>query len=387
MASGGAGGGGASGAGPSAGAGGGGVMCSAAATEDWGRKVVDSTNARLPTPADLGGWEYSRALYVHGQYLVYTRTKDPTYLAYVKTWADAQLAPDGTLGAPFDSLDSMMPGQILLDLFETTKDQKYKVAADAIRQRLDTYPRTTDGAFWHATVTVGQTWGDGTFMVLPFLSRYGQIHGDAAYANAESAKQLSLYHEHLKHPTNGLHYHAWDEQGDAPWTTPATKHSDETWGRAVGWYAMAMVQVLDGMPPGDPGRPQVLAIVQELVAGFAKNQDKASGRWFQVVDRPDHPDNWLETSCSSMFTYATARAVKRGWVDASYLAVALKGYEGVLSRISLGDDGLTNLTDISVGTNVGDLAYYLARPRATNDFHGLGAFLIMQEELRSLCNP
>jgi unsaturated rhamnogalacturonyl hydrolase len=127
-----------------------------------------------------------------------------------------------------------------------------------------------------------------------------------------------------------------------------------------------------------PGRS-----LQNLVAAFAHYQDPASGRWFQVVDRGDPSANWTETSCSAMYTYTISRAVQAGYVASSYAAVAQRGYQGVLGRISLTSGGLTNLTDISIGTNVGDLAFYLARPRATNDLHGLGAFLIMNEQLRS----
>jgi unsaturated rhamnogalacturonyl hydrolase len=119
-----------------------------------------------------------------------------------------------------------------------------------------------------------------------------------------------------------------------------------------------------------------------LATALEKYQDPASGRWFQVMDKGSRPDNWTETSCSSMFTYALARGVQRGYLDPHFRAVAQRGHQGVLARLSVGADGRTNLADISVGTNVGDYAYYVGRTRATNDFHGLGAFLIMNEQLR-----
>jgi len=112
-------------------------------------------------------------------------------------------------------------------------------------------------------------------------------------------------------------------------------------------------------------------------------QDRASGRWFQVVDKGSRSDNWTETSCSAMYTYVISRSVQQGYVDPSYKSVAAKGYAGVLGRISLGSDGRTNLTTISEGTNVGDYSYYINRARNTNDQHGLGSFLIMNEQMRS----
>ena len=123
--------------------------------------------------------------------------------------------------------------------------------------------------------------------------------------------------------------------------------------------------------------------MQQLVKAFARFQDKKTGLWYQVVDKGDLAENWLETSSSSMYTYAIWMAVKRGYVSKRYREVALKGYKGVLTKLSVGADGLTKLVDICEGTNVGDLAYYFARKRNENDFHGLGAFLIMNEQLRT----
>jgi unsaturated rhamnogalacturonyl hydrolase len=146
---------------------------------------------------------------------------------------------------------------------------------------------------------------------------------------------------------------------------------------------MALTNVLDAIPANQPRRPKLLSILRKLAAGLEKYQDPATGRWFQVIDKGDRSDNWTETSCSSMFTYALSRGAQQGYLDPHYAQVARRGYEGVLAKISVGSDGLTELTDISVGTNVGDYAYYIARTRATNDFHGLGAFLIMNEQLRT----
>ena len=128
------------------------------------------------------------------------------------------------------------------------------------------------------------------------------------------------------------------------------------------------------------GRAELITILQELIAGLALYQDRPTGLWYQIVDQPELEGNWTETSSSSMFTYIIDVAIKRGYVARSYRAAAQHGYKGVMSRLSVGEDGLTNLTEICTGTNVGDLAWYLARPRMANDLHGLGAFLLMNEE-------
>jgi unsaturated rhamnogalacturonyl hydrolase len=148
----------------------------------------------------------------------------------------------------------------------------------------------------------------------------------------------------------------------------------------MGWFGMTLVEVLEILPKNHPRRPQLIAQLRQLVKAWANYQDKKTGLWYQVVDKGQMPENWLETSSSSMYTYVTAMAAERGYVAKSYMSVAKKGYQGVLSKISLGPDGLTNITDICEGTNVADLAYYFGRKRNTNDFHGLGAFLIMNEK-------
>lgn len=350
---------------------------------DWSVAMVDSTTARH-SPSTIGGWSYPVGLYLYGQYLVFRRTHDPRYLSYIQSYVDRFVAADGSIGQSFNSLDSMQTGRLLTILHHETGRDRYRIAARKIRDRLDTYPRTEDAGFWHADSAgrAHQLWADGVYMVAPFLVEYGKEFHDSTYANDEAARQLQVYGSHLQ-VGSGLLRHAYDESRTAPWSDPATGLAPEHWCRAVGWYSMALVDVLDALPAGHPRRPALIGILRKLAAGLERYQDPATGRWFQVIDRGDRADNWTETSCSSMFTYALSRGADRGHLDPHYAAVAERGYQGVLDKVSLGPDGRTELTGISVGTNVGDYAYYVARTRATNDFHGLGAFLIMNEQLRA----
>ncbi|MFE5366748.1 glycoside hydrolase family 88/105 protein [Streptomyces mirabilis] len=352
-----------------------------AAAQDWSVALIDSTMARY-TPSTIGGWSYPVGLYLYGQYLTYQRTHDARYLTYIKSYVDRFVSSDGSIGQSFNSLDSMQAGRLLTILHHETGQDRYRKAALKIRNRLNTYPRTSDGGFWHADTSsrAHQLWSDGVYMVNPFLVEYGKEFGDATYANDEAAKQLYVYGNHLQ-VASGLLKHAYDESKTASWADPATGLAPEHWCRAVGWYAMAIVNVLDAIPVNHPRRPQLVGVFRRLAAGLEKYQDPATGRWFQVIDKGARGDNWTETSCSSMFTYALSRGAQQGYLDPHYASVAQRGYQGVLARMSVGSDGRTNLTDISIGTNVGDYAYYIARDRATNDFHGLGAFLIMNEQL------
>ena len=342
---------------------------------DWSEGVIATTMHRIPDPRDLGNWGYTVSLYLYGQYLVFQRTGNKQYLEYIQEWVDHHVSDDGVIDKKIDALDYMLPGNLLLILFKETGQQKYKTAAESIRKRLDTYPRTEDGGLWHATSRQHQLWLDGMFMSMPFLVRYG-----AAFD--EAANQLLIYARHLNDPATGLMFHAYDESGKQPWSDPVTHHSSIFWCRAIGWFGMALVEVLEIMPHDHPHRADLITQLRQLAAAYQKYQDPATGLWFQVVDKGSLSGNWLETSSSCMYTYTLSRAMERGYISKQYANTSKKGYRGVLTKLSRDDEGFAHIADICEGTNVGDLAFYLARPRSTDDFHGLGAFLIMNEQLR-----
>jgi unsaturated rhamnogalacturonyl hydrolase len=353
----------------------------AVAAVDYSTLVADRKESST-TPANLGGWGYTQGLFLWGTYLIYKRTGDKKYLTYMKSWADRFVDSSGKLNNGLGSLDSMRSGTVLIALArEYPTDSRYKKAATQIRNRLKTFPRTKNdgnpGAFWHATSRQNQLWADGVFMVLPFLLYYGQTVGEADYANAEVVRNLNIYWKRLYDPQTGLLRHAYDESKSQSWANKTTGQAPENWCRAIGWYSMTTIEALDLLPADQPGRADLLDHMKTLVAGFKKWQDPATGRWFQLPAKPTLSGNWTETSCSAMYTYSISRAVEKGYVDAGYKTVSAKGYQGVLAKVSSKGD----VSDICIGTNVGNVAYYLGRDRKTNDLHGLGAFIIMNEQL------
>ncbi|WP_214414824.1 glycoside hydrolase family 88/105 protein [Sphaerisporangium fuscum] len=381
---------------------GGAALSGSAAPTDWSREVIRSTMSRY-TPSTIGGWSYPIGLYMYGQYLAYKRTGDASYLSYIKAWADRFVDSSGHIGNGFNSLDSMQPANVMLFLSQEYPSQtKYRTAAKQLHDRIyssaSPYPRTSDRGFWHANndSRQGQLWGDGVFMVDPFLARYGQWVGDTTRVHDEVADQLVVYGRHLQRTSGdqaGLLYHAYDEPGGltASWAHPEFGDTNGvTWCRAEGWYGMALTEILRIIPAGHPQRAALVSILQKLTAAYLRYQDPATGRWWQVVDKAGASGNWLETSCSAMYTTVISRAIEDGYLPATQAnrdAVA-KGYHGVLQKMSIHSDGLTYLTDISEGTNVDDVTgFYYGRAKKTNDFHGLGAFLIMNEQMISTGVP
>lgn len=348
---------------------------------DWSVEVVESTMKQF-TPETLGGWGYTRGLYLWGQWLVFERTRNKKYFDYVKAWVDRFVGPNG-FTRTFTHLDSMRAGQLLPLLYNATGDVRYRVASTQIRERLNTYSRTKEGGFWHAEggTRDWQNWSDGVYMVVPFIMRHGYTFGEKEWATAEALKQLLVYAKNLQHK-DGLFHHAYDESRTVSWANPVTGVSPEFWGRAMGWYAITCCDVLEDLPRTHPDRPKLISILGRLIAALAKHQDRTTGRWFQVVDKGSNPENWTETSCSSMYSMAISRAVERGYVSRRYDVVAQRGHRGVLDRVSINAQGFTEIAEICIGTNVGDLPFYLARPRAVNDLHGIGAFLIMNEQFQ-----
>ena len=334
-------------------------------------------------------WRYPRALFLYGQYLVYQRTNDSRYRTYIQRWADAHVDDAGNMY--FDSahrqpvdlsseLDHLLPGRLMLVLYRNTGVAKYRLAAMKLRQRFDAWPRTADGGLWHRWSLPGQLWADGTYMALPFLAEYGKSLGASGADQTAAADQLLIYGSHLQDATTGLLYHGYDETGASVWADPLSHRSPEFWCRGVGWYGVALVEVLDVLPMTHARRAPLLERLRNLAGGIVRFQDAATGRWFEVVDKGALKTNWLETSCSSMFAYVLGHAVERGYLPATYQEAASRGYQGVLEMISLDQSGRTSLKGTVIGTGVGDLAYYLGQPRADDDWHGLGAFLIMHEQ-------
>jgi unsaturated rhamnogalacturonyl hydrolase len=349
---------------------------------DWSKGVIATTMHRKPDPATLGGWGYAISLFLYGTYLVFKRTGGAEYLKYIQGWVDKHVDDAGTIDRAISALDYMLPGNLLLVLFKETGKEKYRIAAESIRTRFNTYPRTEDGGFWHALSRQHQLWLDGMYMSMPFLVRYGAAFGERGADCDEAAKQLMIYAGHLNDPATGLMFHAYDEWGKQPWADPVTHHSPIFWCRAIGWFGMALVDVLEVMPASHPRRGELIKQVQQLAGAYEKFQDAKTGLWYQVVNRADVAENWLETSSSCMYVYMMSKGVERGYLAKQYLAVAEKGYRGVMTQLSRDEEGYAHIANICEGTNVGDLTFYLARPRSTDDFHGLGAFLIMNEQMR-----
>ena len=269
-------------------------------------------------------------------------------------------------------------------LYRVLGKEKYKKAADLLRSQLKTHPRTKEGGFWHKKIYTYQMWLDGLYMGAPFYAEYAMLFmKDTAFDDI--ANQFIWMEKHARDAKTGLLYHAWDESKEQKWANKETGASPLFWARAMGWYADALVDALDYFPADHPKRQALIDILNRLVNAIEKQQDKTTGLWYDVMNYngPGKEKNYFEASASCQFTYAIAKGVRKGYLPAAKLAIAKKGYAGIVKRFIKVENGQTNLHGTvkvsGLGGNPyrdGSFEYYMSEPVIVNDPKGVGAFLL-----------
>jgi len=342
-------------------------------------------------------WNYDQGVILKGIEGVWRQTGDDMYFKFIKKSMDHFVQSDGaikTYNYNDLTLDNILCGRNLLTLYEATGEEKYRKAVQLLRDQLRHQPRTKEGGFWHKNVYPNQMWLDGLYMAEPFYAEYAKVfHEDTAFNDI--AHQFILIDEHARDSKTGLAYHGWDATHKERWSNPQTGDSPNFWGRAMGWYGMALADVLEQFPTNHPKRKALLAILNNYVAALEKYQDKSTGLWFEVVDKPDEKGNYPEASASCMFVYTLAKAVRQNYISGRYLSVAKKGYEGIIAKFIRTDaNGVLALNGtVKVGGlggtpyRDGSYAYYLSEKVITDDAKGVGAFILAAVEMERLKHP
>ncbi|MCF2444517.1 glycoside hydrolase family 88 protein [Dyadobacter sp. CY345] len=343
--------------------------------------------------AKRSNWNYEQGLMLKALERVFYRTGEGKYFEYIKKDADRFVKADGTI-LTYDyssfNLDNIPSGRPLLTLYQQSlpdKD-KYKKAADLLWKQLAEQPRIKEGGYWHKKRYPEQMWLDGVFMAEPFSAEYSMLFNHPEHFD-EIAKQFELIEKYAIDEKTGLIYHAYDDAKAQKWADKKTGRSPHFWGRAIGWYAMALVDVLDYFPKDHPKRPELIKYLQRLAPVLAKYQDKNSGVWYQIMDQGTRKGNYLEASASCMFVYALAKGSRLGYIPATYAVAAKKGYEGILKTfIEKEKDGTISLNKtVSVGGlggtpyRDGSYEYYLSEPIRKNDYKGVGPFIMASVEM------
>jgi len=361
----------------------------------WSIRIARSIRSLWPDATRLGNWNYTEGMIIDALYSIATRTGREDDFTYIRRYLDRFVTADGGLDPkayPFTlfSLDRIRPAPTLLWMYERTGEKKYLQAAQYVATQLEKQPRTSDGGYWHRSTYPNQMWLDGIYMADVYAVQFGVRTGQPKYFD-EAVRQITLVYKHTHDPNTGLCYHGWDETKSRPWANPQTGASPEFWGRALGWYLMALADVLDWLPADDSGRKEILPIFQSLCQSLLRFQDRDTAMWYQILDKPHAPKNYPETSCSLMFAYAMARGAQRGWLGPEYREHALRAARGVLNhRVDLlPGDRMDIRGTVRVGSLGGDggfYDYYVNVPVVTNDQKSLGAFMYLSLVLSETAN-
>lgn len=353
-------------------------------------EFADSEMKRFPEAWQLDHGKrlyfgYSQGVGCQAMLDVWKQTGDRKYLDYVINWADTIINDKGEIHlykVETYNLDYIKPGTVLFDVWKQTGKEKYKLAMDLLVNQLKNHPRTHDGAFWHKLIYQHQIWLDGLYMASPFLAEYAVTFNRPELID-DAVNQFIVCAKYTYDVKTGLYYHAWDESKNQRWANKETGQSPNFWGRSMGWWFMALVDVLDYIPAEHPQRPELIKMINGLAETLPKYQDK-TGLWYQVLDKGAVGGNYLEASVSSMFMYGYAKAVNKGYIDKKYRAVAEKAYNGLMKTLIVKNaDGTLTLTKCCAVAGLGghpyrdgSFEYYVNERIRDNDAKATGPFIM-----------
>ena len=365
------------------------------------KEVVASEMTRNPEASYIDGqqgklkWNYTTGLELAAILDVYHIKAtnngfvdmNDTLMRYVDGWYDAIIDDGGNIykyKKSNYSLDHICPGRTLFTLYDFTGKEKYRRAMDTLYSQLKSQPRTKEGGFWHKKIYPEQMWLDGLYMAQPFYAEYTKRYvkdpAERAANFADIAKQFVLVAEHTYDPATGLYRHAWDSSHQMFWCNPATGQSDHAWGRALGWYMMALVDVLPLLPEDTPGRDRMLETYRKLCDTLPGYADPRTGMWYQVLDRPGAEGNYVEATASAMFIYAMAKGCRFGYVACR--PYVRKAYKKLKKTFVSREGGLVNLDRCCEVAGLGgkdnrrgDYEYYINEKIRSNDPKGIGPLI------------
>jgi unsaturated rhamnogalacturonyl hydrolase len=361
----------------------------------WSERMAKSIMKRFPKASDVDNhkkinWNYKHGLLALSFEKLYQKTGDEKYFEYEKGYADDLIDKEGNiLGYKMEkyNIDNINAGKILFFMYEKTKDERYLTAIKTLRKQLDDHPRTNSGGLWHKKIYPNQMWLDGLYMGQPFYARY-----ISEYENGKNfddvAHQFEVCYKQTLDEKTGLLLHAWDESKQMGWADKQTGKSPNFWSRSLGWYVMALVDVLDYFPQDHPKRKMLIEQLNDLSTALVKVQDK-SGIWYQVPNFPNREGNYLEASGTAMFAYAFAKGVNKGYLPEGFKVSANKAFDGLVKElIKVDEDGEIHLNQTCKGAGLGgnpyrdaSFEYYIGEAKRVDNLHGTGPFILAALEL------
>ncbi|MCD8261955.1 MAG: glycoside hydrolase family 88 protein, partial [Bacteroides sp.] len=359
---------------------------------DYAVRLTDSEIKRNPESWILDfskapKWNYCHGLELQAILQVYEATGTQSYFDYAYSYGDTMVFEDGTIRTyklEDYNIDRVNAGNILYPLYNLTREERFAKAIRLLREQMATHPRTSEGSFWHKKVYPHQVWLDGLYMATPFLAHYAKELNEPALFE-DVAVQIIDVKKHLYDPQTGLYYHGWDEAREQKWADPGTGLSPHFWSRSIGWYMMAMVDVLDFFPADHPKRSEIISQLEELAVALEKFRDPETGMWYQVTDQMGREGNYLESTGSAMFIYSWIKGGRKGYLDASWEEKGRQAYDQFVKRFLKEEaDGSLSITDCCAVAGLGgdpvyrdgSYEYYISEPIRDNDPKAIGPFIM-----------
>ena len=349
---------------------------------------VERMRAGLPA-----NWNYIDGCMMTALLSMAEITGDRRYFDFAESFIDSFVSEEGsirTYKAEGHTLDDINEGRVLFPLYEKTGKEKYKKAADFLRRQLEVQPRTAEGSFWHKQIYPNQVWLDGVYMAQPFAALYEKYFGGGDYSDI--FRQVGIVRKRMRDKKTGLYYHGYDASKKAFWCDRETGLSQSFWLRAIGWFSVALVDLLEILPESE-GRSDIAEIFRQLMADASKFADEATGMYWQVVDQPGREGNYLESSGSSMLDYAMLKGARLGVLPAEFAEMGKKTFDGLLNTCLTFLDGNLCLDHICLVAGLGpendrrrdgSYAYYISEPVVKNDAKGVAPFLLCYTEVKRL---
>lgn len=370
-----------------------------ATIEKFINKMIDRSTPDAPywnIEAIKGGkpphWNYIDGCMMTSLMSLYQETKKEKYIDFVKSYIDYYVNEDGTI-LGYDpskySTDDICESRILFDLYQLTKKEKYQKAIQLTYQQVLNHPRTEEGNFWHKKIYPNQVWLDGLFMALPFYTQYETYQNDKK--NYEDILlQFKNVRKLMFNEDKKLYYHGYDASKKIFWADKDTGLSKNFWLRALGWYVVAIVDVASFMD--DPGAVnQVLKpLLKEAIDGLLQYQDAKTKLFYDVIDLVDEEKNYLESSGSSLVSYAILKGARLGLLPQSYLKIGLEIFNGICDQFLSEKDGDLNMKGIVLVSGLGPennlrrdgtFDYYMSEPIVENDAKGVGPLIMAYTEM------
>jgi Predicted unsaturated glucuronyl hydrolase involved in regulation of bacterial surface properties, and related proteins len=316
---------------------------------------------------------------------------DPKYSKYLDDWVNYFIHPDGSVTdyrMNEYNLDRIFPGRDMITVYERNPKHKYKIALDNFIEQLKTHPKTNSGGYWHKSIYPNQMWLDGIFMASTYMAEYAKVFNDPQWFDV-ATNQTKMIYEKTLDPSTGLLMHAWDESKTQKWCDPVTGQSHYPWSRAMGWYTMAIMDILDYLPENHPDRKELIKILQSTCDALLKVRDPKSGLWYQVLNQGGRKGNYLEGSGSAMYTYVFAKGARLGYLDKKYRKIANSAFDDILRElITVDNNGMVTMHNICGGCGLGGnpyrdgtYEYYINEKRFDNDTKGVAPFILAAIEL------